>query len=564
MKKCDSATGLTAEFAKESISKRTEVRSKTPEEALFFLLTNDLSKMQYTNLKKSSRESGYDIWPNYDYVRAAKLNLRPDNIAFANDKSISVPLQDLLDKSVSRLLLNNSQLFDKILDLASENSGELNIKLIFKIGFDSSGSHETPQQADSDGDHREIKHLMSTQLVLLQLATNDEEKISLHNFPGPNNAHSCRPVRLSYEKENTETIIKEYRRLRAEMSNLTEYVVHEHPTVKISYEGIFTLIDGKVLNAITGINSTCCPQCGQGRKELRKRDGVFEIIPENLEFGCSILHFGLRTFELLLKIAYKSEEKIFTAQEGKVDSAKFKEKISQKQKSVQKQFKTQLGLVVDKARPGSFGSTNTGNVARRAFANPVTTAAICGISPVLVSNLATIWRTLASGLEINSEAFGKFCRQTIDIYHDEKLGAPWYPMPPSLHRVLFHGQEIIENCPVPFGWTSEEGSEANNKFSRQFATNHARKTSSSDALSDLFHRLVDISDPVLVSSSVKEKKHDLANLPNDMKKMVFIPEDETSENEFVDNISDGNTSMSMENSEDEEMDFDISIENVLL
>ncbi len=69
---------------------------------------------------------------------------------------------------------------------------------------------------------------------------------------------------------------------------------------------------------------------------------------------------------------------------------------------------------------------------------------------------------------------------------------------------------------------------------------------------------------VLVSSSVKEKKHDLANLPNDMKKMVFIPEDETSENEFVDNISDGNTSMSIENLEDEEMDFDISLENVLL
>jgi hypothetical protein len=68
----------------------------------------------------------------------------------------------------------------------------------------------------------------------------------------------------------------------------------------------------------------------------------------------------------------------------------------------------------------------------------------------------------------------------------------------------------------------------------------------------------------LVSSSIKEKRHDLANLPNDMKKMVNIPEHEISENEFVETFSDSNTSMSIENSEDEVMDFDISIEDVLL
>ncbi len=49
-----------------------------------------------------------------------------------------------------------------------------------------------------------------------------------------------------------------------------------------------------------------------------------------------------------------------------------------------------------------------------------------------------------------------------------------------------------------------------------------------------------------------------------MKKMVNIPEHEISENEFVETFSDSNTSMSIENSEDEVMDFDISIEDVLL
>jgi len=59
--------------------------------------------------------------------------------------------------------------------------------------------------------------------------------------------------------------------------------------------------------------------------------------------------------------------------------------------------------------------------------------------------------------------------------------------------------------PVPVGWTSQEGSESNTKFTRRFHTSHTRKTSQEDTMSDLFNRLMDISDPVVVSYS-KEKK----------------------------------------------------------
>ena len=76
------------------------------------------------------------------------------------------------------------------------------------------------------------------------------------------------------------------------------------------------------------------------------------------------------------------------------DTKKFKSKgadqkamVRKRTIQVKKAFKTQLGLNVDQRREGGFGNTKTGNVARKAFENPVATAQICGVSPMLVTNL---------------------------------------------------------------------------------------------------------------------------------------------------------------------------------
>ena len=151
-----------------------------------------------------------------------------------------------------------------------------------------------------------------------------------------------------------------------------------------------------------------------------------------------------------------------------------------------------------------------------------------------------------SGLEIDTEAFDQYCQETIEIYFDPELGAPWYPMPPSLHRILFHGKDLIDACPVPIGWTSEECSEANNKFARDFEANHSRKTSNEDSFMDLFHRLMDISDPILVASSTKEKLYSDSDLTPDMLRLFRKPsqvEEQISnskhtENDLESNISD--------------------------
>lgn len=45
---------------------------KTPEEALRFILDNNMSKNVYTNMRLESKLSGADIWPTYNLVREAK------------------------------------------------------------------------------------------------------------------------------------------------------------------------------------------------------------------------------------------------------------------------------------------------------------------------------------------------------------------------------------------------------------------------------------------------------------------------------------------------------------
>jgi hypothetical protein len=100
------------------------------------------------------------------------------------------------------------------------------------------------------------------------------------------------------------------------------------------------------------------------------------------------------------------------------------------------------------------------------------TAAICGVPTMLVSNLDVIWRTLASSQPINPEKFGELCEKTLE---QDMSCAQWYDVPPSLHRVLVHGKEIVEATPLPIGITSEEGVESNTKFARRFHENHTRR-----------------------------------------------------------------------------------------
>jgi hypothetical protein len=288
------------------------------------------------------------------------------------------------------------------------------------------------------------------------------------------------------------------------------------------------MVDGKVVSALTNKNTSRCNVCDQTGPEMAKNVGPFTpVSDQRLSFGASPLHFGLRALEALLHIAYKQDVKCFRIKKPDKDT------VQNRTIAVKMAFQRELGLTVDQRREGGFGTTNTGNVVRKAFENAEKTAKICGVSTMLVSNLDVIRRTLASEFAINPEKFGNFCRETLELYLND---AGWYDIPPTLHRILVHGEEIIRMMPVPIGWTSEEGSEANTKFARRFFQNHSRKTSHKDAMSDLFHRLMDISDPLIVGLS-QEKKKEKRDLPADMKELLEVLPNQSSSDEDEQNSS---------------------------
>ena len=187
--------------------------------------------------------------------------------------------------------------------------------------------------------------------------------------------------------ENKETIIAENERLSAEIENLKSYIVSENPKISIFYSGLETLVDGKVVSTVTNGNTTRCNVCDATRSEMARNEGPFiTISDQRLSFGLSPLHFGLRALEALLHIGYKQDVKCFITRKEED-----KEKISRRTKLVKDAFLTELGLKVDRPKEGgSGGNSNTGNVARKALKNAQTTARICGVSTILVSNLDII------------------------------------------------------------------------------------------------------------------------------------------------------------------------------
>ena len=70
------------------------------------------------------------------------------------------------------------------------------------------------------------------------------------------------------------------------------------------------MIDGKFGSNITNKNTSKCKVCDAISQEMPDSEGPFNPVNEDrLKFGASPLHFLLRSFELLLHIAYKQVNK---------------------------------------------------------------------------------------------------------------------------------------------------------------------------------------------------------------------------------------------------------------
>ena len=205
----------------------------------------------------------------------------------------------------------------------------------------------------------------------------------------------------------------------------------------------------------------------------------------------------MRSFEYLLHLGYKLDIKRFQAR-----TPEEKASVQRKKVEIQRRFREELSLIVDAVKQG-FGTTNTGNTARRAFEESAVFADITGVDEDIIIRIRTILKAVNSGYEVDVEKFRDFCFQTsekiIECY-------PWYTMPPTLHKLLEHGYQVSEIFDLPIGMYSEEAQEAQNKEIRNARLSHTCKISRKNAMTNQFHYLLVRSDPVISSTSFRKYK----------------------------------------------------------
>ena len=110
---------------------------------------------------------------------------------------------------------------------------------------------------------------------------------------------------------------------------------------------------------------------------------------------------------------------------------------------------------------------------------------------------------MSNGYKIDLHKFETFTMDTAKLY--VKLYS-WYPMSPTMHKLLIHAPLIIENAILPIGRLSEEAAEARNKHFRRYREDRARKCSRKACNIDVLNRLLITSDPLISSIRPTTKK----------------------------------------------------------
>ena len=159
-----------------------------------------------------------------------------------------------------------------------------------------------------------------------------------------------------------------------------------------------------------------------------------------------------------------------------------------------------MSLLVNKPKASSSGSTNDGNTARRAFSQPELFVRITNVYQSLLRNFKIILISLTCQQVLDLEKFETFCFDTANLYMTKY---PWFPMPATIHMVLIHAKQILEDSVLQAGYFGEEASEARNKIYKRDREFHARKNSRINNLEDIFNRAMGTSDPVIFCISLQ-------------------------------------------------------------
>jgi len=501
--------------------KSTSETRLSGEAALLLLIEQKLSKSQYTGLRAMSLENNCNLYPPYKTILQTKRECYPLSMDITiTEYSAEVKLQALLDHTVERILLVQN---DVIKNLAPENLSR--ITLICKWGCDGSSGQSVYKQAFTD-ETKSDSDIFLTSIVPLQLISvnhKNEKEIIVWKNPRPSSPRFCRPIRLQFLHENTQATKNEINYIEEQIKTLVPFKkIIDGKEISIRYNLALTMINGKVCNAVSStLSAQRCYLCGATSKQFNQIDEIIkkELNENYLRFGLSTLHAWIRFFECCLHLSYKLDIKKWQTR-----NKEEKQMIENRKAMIQKGFRLQLGLIVDRPKPG-FGSTNDGNTARRFFENAIISASITGVDENLINRFYVILQVISCGHDIDLLKFEEYAvataRKFVELY-------PWYYMPTSVHKLLIHGQKIIASALLPIGQMSEDAQEAMNKYIKRFREDFSRKCSRVKTMEDVFLRLMITSDPY-ISSLRKLPQKKLKTLSPDALKLLIPPKIQAAE-----------------------------------
>lgn len=476
---------------RDSTSAQTQVVADKlcGDEALALYVDTGLTTNAYKQIRKASMKKGHYEYPSYHCLAKSKKSCYPpEEDIVVTETRAEINLQALLNKTVGRLVQAQKEVIKRVQPSST-------LTLICKWGCDGSSGHSNYKQKFENAEDTD-EFLFVFSFVPIRLIDNNDV---IWQNPRPSSTMYCRPIKFIFAKETTELTKTETNRILEEVDNLTETVCDLGDfQISVKHVLLLTMTDGKVCNALTEtLSSQKCYICGATPKTMNEPAINYQSNQDHYGFGLSTLHAWIRTFECCLHISYRLDIKKWQAR-----SAEDKTSVKQRSDEIKRRFKQEMGLTVDKPKPG-YGSSNDGNTARRFFGNPELSAQITGLDVTFIKQFDIILRALASGYEINLEEFKKLCDETRKHYLSLYS---WYYMPATVHKILVHSVDVIKTAIVPIGQLSEEAQEARNKDCRRYREHNTRKCSRTATNRDLLNMLIITSDPLINSLRDLPKK----------------------------------------------------------
>ena len=234
----------------------------------------------------------------------------------------------------------------------------------------------------------------------------------------------------------------------------------------------------------------------------------------------------LRTFDHFMKLVVHVRASVFEWSES--DFSQYKSILENSKKAVQTRLK-QINMHWD--FPDSSGGTSTrGPLVRSILHNEavrnyiLNDPAINNQHRVILKDygqrLSVIIRIVNSKRLIKVDKFKEFCKNTYSFllksFPEQYNGAretdddlkTWISITPSLHKLLAHYWELIENNDDHgLGSLDESGLEANNKILRNIRIKLSRKTSQTANVTDTLNRLWVGSDPAIHQERMKARPY---------------------------------------------------------